>query len=221
MKVSVIGTGRMGGGLVKALAPAIDGLVWGSRSEDKVRRRIEESGLRGVRPAGMEEALEADVIVHSLWFRDAIPWAARFEERLAGKIVIDIANPFTEDFSDFTLGWGDSAAERLQAALPRTRVAGAFKNTFWKVLEQPIHRGAVSDVFVTSDDEGVRRTVLERFAGIPFRMLDGGRLLNNRTIERMTLFERELAIRSGHYPYVSWRLFGGEECPAEGRADNE
>ncbi|UUZ93119.1 hypothetical protein LJK87_49370 [Paenibacillus sp. P25] len=43
---------------------------------------------------------------------------------------------------------------------------------------------------------------------VPFRVLDGGRLSNNRTIERMTLFEREVALRYGNYPYVSFRMFG-------------
>lgn len=210
MKVSVIGTGRMGGGLVRVLAPVAPGLTWGSRTVEKARSCAEERGLADVRPAGMEEALAADVIVHALWFKDVIPWAAQYEESLAGKILVDIANPFTADFTDFTLGWGQSAAERLQAALPRTRIVGAFKNTFWRVLERPVHEGLTSDVFVTSDDEEAKRTVLHLLRDIPFRVMDGGLLSNNRTIERMTLFERELAMRNGHYPYVSWRLFGME-----------
>lgn len=223
MQVSVIGTGRMGGGLVRTLAPRVPGLMWGSRSEEQARRRLREIGIGegGVRTVGSEEALEADVIIHALWFRDVLPWAAQYEERLAGKILVDIANPFTANFEDFTLDWGDSAAERLQAALPRTRVVGAFKNTFWNVFEEPIREGLASDVFVTSDDEEARRTILGLLQGLPFRAMDGGRLRNNRTIERMTLFERELAIRNGHYPYVSWRLFGMEgQQPKDGKSVN-
>lgn len=157
------------------------------------------------------EALNADIIFHSFWFRDLIPWAQKNEKRLAGRILVDIANPFTEDFSDFTLDWGQSAAEELQKMLPHTAVVGAFKNTFFQVLEQPLHQGEKSDIFVTGDDGEARRTVLNLLKPLPFRAWDSGNLENNRTIERMTLFERELAIRYGNYPYVSYRLFGMDE----------
>jgi predicted dinucleotide-binding enzyme len=52
--------------------------------------------------------------------------------------------------------------------------------------------------------------VLDLLAPLPFRTLDAGRLANNRTIERMTLLGRELAVRAGHYPRLAWRLLGGE-----------
>ncbi|WP_123041783.1 NADPH-dependent F420 reductase [Cohnella candidum] len=208
MKVSVIGTGRMGRGLAKTLAPVVPELYWGSRSEDRVRQLIVEKELKGVHGVDLNEALRADVIFHSLWFRDLIPFVQEHRQKLAGKILVDIVNPFTEDFNDFTLEWGTSAAEELQKALPETTVVGAFKNTFFKVFDAPEHRGEVSDVYVTSQDEAAKRKVMELLHGIPFRVLDAGSLRNNRTIERMTLFERELAIRYGHYPYVSFRLFG-------------
>jgi 8-hydroxy-5-deazaflavin:NADPH oxidoreductase len=196
MKVSVIGTGRMGKGLVKILSPHVKDLVWGSRHPEQ---RLQVSH---------EEALEADIIIHSLWFKDVIPWAQMYKEKLANKILIDITNPFTEDFSDFTLDWGKSAAEELQKVVPDTIVVGAFKNTFFKVFDEPLHEDVKSDVYVTSDDEDAKETVMNLLSPIPFRILDGGKLCNNRTIERITLFEREMAIRYGNYPYVANRLFG-------------
>jgi predicted dinucleotide-binding enzyme len=85
---------------------------------------------------------------------------------------------------------------------------GAFKNTFFKVFSTPIFEGIMSDVYVTGDNDEARTIVINALTGIPFRVLDGGRLMNNRTIERMTLFEREVAIRYGSYPYVSFHMFG-------------
>lgn len=207
MKVSVIGTGRMGQGLMGIFAPQYENLVWSSQSKEKVTDMISEKGFN-VESASMEEALQADIIVHTLWFRDVIPWAQQYKEQLKGKILIDISNPFNEDFSNFVLDWGRSAAEELQRIIPETRVVGAFKNTFFKVLEEPIHNGLESDVYVTSNDEGAKKVVLDLFSSLPFRFFDGGKLDNNRVIERMTLFERELSIRYGHYPYVSFRLWG-------------
>ncbi|MDP4086702.1 MAG: reductase [Bacillota bacterium] len=159
-------------------------------------------------PVSHEIALDAEIIIHSLWFKDVIPWAKQNKGKLANKILIDIVNPFTEDFNDFTLNWGQSAAEELQNVIPDTKVVGAFKNTFFRVFEEPIHNNLKSDVYVTSDNEKAKETVMEFLSSTPFRILDGGKLSNNRTIERLTLFERELAIRYGNYPYVSNHLFG-------------
>jgi NADPH-dependent F420 reductase len=209
MKISVLGTGRMGRGLVKSLAPQLDQLIWGSRSPEQVKGLADEIGLpTTVKPAAYEEALQADIVIPAMWFRDLLPWARENRQRLAGKIVVDIVNPFTADFTDFTTEWGTSAAEELQRAIPQSRVVGAFKNTFFRVFDAPVHHGVHSDVYVTSDDGAAKQQVMELIGPLPFRVLDGGSLKNNRTIERMTLFEREVALRYGHYPYVSFRLFG-------------
>lgn len=202
MKVSVIGSGRMGKGLVKILSPHVNELVWGSRNPKYLSKHA------NIIPVSHEIALNADIIIHCLWFKDVIPWAKQNKKKLANKILIDIVNPFTEDFNDFTLEWGQSAAEELQKVIPDTKVVGAFKNTFFQVFEEPIHNDQKSDVYVTSDDEKAKETVMKFLASTPFRILDGGKLSNNRTIERLTLLERELAIRYGNYPYVSNRLFG-------------
>lgn len=164
--------------------------------------------MKHIHPVSYKEALHADIIIHTLWFKDLIPWAIENREGLASKILVDIANPFTEDLSDFTLDWGKSAAEELQNLLPDTKIVGAFKNTFYQVLEKPIYDGQKSDIYVTSDDESAKNIVMTLLRDLPFRVLDGGRLMNNRTIERMTLFEREIALRFGSYPYVSNRIFG-------------
>lgn len=208
MKVSVIGTGRMGQGLVRTLYKQVDGLRWASRNKDKAEGLIKDHQFTGVTTVSYEEALNCDIMVHALWFKDLIPWAYKNREKLEGKILVDIVNPFTADFEDFTTEWGTSAAEELQRVLPHTRVVGAFKNTFFKVFDQPVQAGLQSDVYVTGNDGQAKDEVLRLLEGIPFRVLDGGGLSNNRTIERMTLFERELAVRYGNYPYVSFRLFG-------------
>lgn len=213
MRISVLGTGRMGKGLIRTLAghQAHHTLLWASRSLEKANELIEQNELKGVTAATYEEAVKADIIIHSMWFRDLIPWARQNKEKLEGKILVDIVNPFTEDFNDFTTDWNTSAAEELQKALPKTRVVGSFKNTFFKVFDSPRYNGLLSDVYVTSDDDEAKAIVLNALSaldGTSFRLLDGGKLINNRTIERMTLFEREVSIRYGSYPYVSFHMFG-------------
>jgi len=208
MKVSLIGTGRMGKGLIKIISPIISELSWASRNVEVVKEIILEDNLVNVFPVSYEEALNADLIIPALWYKDLIPLAKTNEEKLAGKILIDITNPFTEDFTDFTLEWGQSAAEELQKVIPNTKIVGAFKNTYFQVFNEPVFEGLTSDIYVTSDDEASKEIVMDFLKPIPFRLIDGGNLKNNRTIERMTLFEREIGLRYGNYPYISNRIFG-------------
>ncbi|MEU5095625.1 hypothetical protein [Streptomyces sp. NPDC020996] len=121
---------------------------------------------------------------------------------------MDIANPFTDDFQGFTLPETTSAAEQLAAAAPRARIVGAPKNTFWVVFDDPDLPGGPSDVFVTGDHQQAEEQVMSLLAPLPFRCLDAGALTNSRTVERMTLLSREIAVRYGHYPRTTWRLLG-------------
>jgi predicted dinucleotide-binding enzyme len=210
MKVSVIGTGKMGKGIVKTLDSKVGNLYWSSRDIEKVTILAQELNLISTTTVSTLEALHADIIIPTLWFKDLIPWAIENKQLLAGKILIDIVNPFTEDFNDFSIDWGTSASEELQNTIPDTIIVGAFKNTFYKVFDQPIYDNLSSDVYVTSDDQNKKEIVMNLLKSTPFRVLDGGNLKNNRTIERITLFERELSMRYGSYPYVSNRIFGLE-----------
>jgi predicted dinucleotide-binding enzyme len=198
----------MGKGIVKTLSPFVEELFWASRNLGRIQTLILENKMKNVTPVSYNQALDSEIIIHTLWFRDLIPWAKENKVKLSNKILVDIVNPFTEDFNDFTLDWGESAAEELQKILPDTQVVGAFKNTFFQVFQEPLHENLKSDVYVTSDNEGAKEIIMELLNPIPFRIIDAGKLSNNRTIERLTLFEREIAIRYGNYPFVSNRLFG-------------
>jgi predicted dinucleotide-binding enzyme len=88
-------------------------MLWASRSLSKIEKLIEENGFTGVTAVTYDVALEADIIIHSMWFRDLIPWAQENKEKLAGKLLVDIVNPFTEDFNNFTTDWNTSAAEGI------------------------------------------------------------------------------------------------------------
>jgi predicted dinucleotide-binding enzyme len=198
----------MGKGIVKTLSPFVEELFWASRNLERIQTLILENKMKNVTPVSYNQALDSEIIIHTLWFRDLIPWAKENKEKLSNKILVDIVNPFTEDFNDFTLDWGESAAEELQKIIPDTQVVGAFKNTFFQVFQEPLHENLKSDVYVTSDNQGAKEIIMELLNPIPFRIIDAGKLSNNRTIERLTLFEREIAIRYGNYPFVSNRLFG-------------
>ncbi len=156
----------------------------------------------------LAEALDADVIIPTLWFKDLLTWLQENKEKLKARILIDITNPFNELFDDFITPYDTSSAEEIQKIIPDTRVVGAFKNTFWVVFDSPVLQGLISDVYVTSNHAESRKLVIDLLKPMPFRILDAGVLKNNRTIERMTLLSRELALKAGNHPLVSFNLWG-------------
>jgi hypothetical protein len=131
-----------------------------------------------------------------------------YRRALAGKIYIDITNPFNADYSDFILPWDTSGAEEIRRRFPEARVVGAFKNVWWEVFDAPTFEGAVSDVFVVGDDEAAKRKFLDIVKPMPFRFVDAGRLANARVVERMTLLSGELGLRYGYFPRMNYRLVG-------------
>ena len=198
----------MAKGIVSVLAKAYPfeiGLF--SRDIEKAKSTIEQLQVNAI-AISEEEKFNADIIIHTLWYNDVMTFVLDNKEQLKGKVLIDITNPFNESFTDFVIGYDSSSAENIQRLIPETNVVGAFKNTYWVVFENPEFGGIKSDIYVTSDDDVSRLRVIDLLRPIPFRIFDAGRLKNNRTIERMTLLQKELATKAGNHPRVSFHLWG-------------
>ena len=206
--LGILGTGRMGLRLARMFARAGRSVILGSRDPGRAEWLAANSGM-GLAGGSYEQAVEATAVLPAIFIRDGL-WEHldRFRERLAGKLLIDISNPFNADYSDFLTPWDSSGAEELQRRLRRARVVGAFKNVFWEVFDEPVFDGEVSDVLVVGDDAAAKDQFLALAAGTPFRYLDAGPLSNARTVERLTLLTGPLGRQLDTYPRMNWRLLG-------------
>ncbi|TDB93925.1 dinucleotide-binding enzyme [Actinomadura sp. 7K534] len=219
VKIGILGTGRMGVRLAAMYARAGHEVVLGSRDTARARGIAAGLDLPGLAAGDYDQALDAPVVLPAIFLRDGLLTLLEpLRATLAGKILIDITNPFNDDYSDFITPWDTSGAERIAEALPDTRVVGAFKNVWWEVFDAPDFGGLVSDVYVVSDDEDAKRRVIGLGAGTPFRYVDAGRLANARTVERMTLLSGELGTRLGYFPRMNYTLLGKTWRP--GQADD-
>lgn len=208
--IGILGTGRMGSRLAALFADAGNAVVLGSRDPARAREVVERLRRPGIRPGTYEEAAAAPVVLPAMFLRDGLLEAMEpYRALTAGKVWVDITNPFNADYSGFILPWNLSGAEQVQHRFPRARVVGAFKNVWWEVLDAPEFEGGVlSDVFVVGDDAGAKDALLRRTRGSPFRYLDAGPLANARTVERMTLLAGELGKRYGTFPRMNYRFLG-------------
>lgn len=218
--LGVLGTGRMGLRLAAMFARAGRRVVLGSRDPARARALVAPLAIPGLSGGSHADAFAAPVLLPAIFVRDGLlEFAGAHRDAFAGKLVVDIANPFNADYSDYTTPWDTSAAELLQAQLPEARVVGAFKNVFADVFDDPELEGLRSDVLVVGDDAAAKDAFLALAAGTPFRYLDAGALVHARTIERLTLLTGRLGRQIGSYPRMNWRLLGSPPAlPAQAAA---
>jgi len=208
----------MGVRLAEAFATSGVQVTLGSRDPQRATRIVEGLNIKGLTAGTYEQAIHAEFVLPAMFLRDGLVttlWPYR--QALAGKIFIDITNPFNDDYSDFILPWDTSGAEELQRHFPDTRIVGAFKNVWWEVFDSPRFDGTVSDVFVVGNDQAAKQAFFRIVESMPFRFIDAGKLANARVVERMTLLSGELGQRYGYFPRMNYRFMGEPWTP--GSAD--
>ncbi|KQZ99842.1 NADPH-dependent F420 reductase [Mesorhizobium sp. Root157] len=159
MTIAIIGTGNMAKGLAGVFSKAGYSVTFGSRDAAKAHEAARELGGTVSGADITSAAGNSDIVVLAVPFEaagDAIAAASGLE----GKIVIDITNPLTADYSGLTIGHSTSAGEEIQKLAPRAKVVKAFNTIFASVLQAG---GKVGDrpttVFIAGDDQTAIDTV--------------------------------------------------------------
>jgi hypothetical protein len=207
--IGIIGTGRMGSRLAAMFARAGRKVVLGSRDEARAAESVRSLRIPGIVPGLYSDAVEARAVLPAAFIRDGLfDILDEHRDSLRDKLLIDISNPFNEDYSDFITPWDSSGAEELQRRFPESKIVGAFKNVFWAVFDEPLFVDTPSDVLVIGDDQAAKEEFFALIEGTPFRYLDAGPLIYARAIERMTMITGALGRQLGTYPRMNWRLMG-------------
>lgn len=194
--IAIIADGRWGERIVRTFRKLhrTKAVTWGVRSTEFARELLEE--VENVSISSYEEAIATHpMIVLAMPCPDLLPWAKMHADQLQGKIVVDISLPFTEEEHGIPYGWTTSMTEELQKCLPGSRIVGAKSLSFHPV--PPKEQAALSTVYVTSDNDGGKRQVLDFFRGSALLAVDAGALEENRAIDRMLSLEeiqRELTL---------------------------
>jgi hypothetical protein len=183
MAVAIIGTGKMGSGIARLLAGKGVQVAIGSRDPAKAAKLAEEIG-GGAQGGGIAAAVKlADVVILAVAY-PKMAEAIREAGGLAGKILVDISNPITEDFKGLLIGHTTSAAEEIQKLAPEARVVKAYNTIFAQLLPAEARAGrAPVQVFVAGDDEAAKKAVSDVVAKGDFVPVDSGPLSNARFLE--------------------------------------
>lgn len=187
--ISVIGTGGMATAIAGRAARAGLTVEVINRSPDKAQALADKltsgavTGKYGVAPSG-------DIVILAVPYASALAVLADFGDALAGKIIIDITNPFASDLSGLIAPLDSSGAQEIAKNAPSSaHIVKAFNTLFGHVLS----RGDRLDAFIAGDDADAKARVSSFIERLGLRPLDVGGLPMARSLEWLGLMMIGLA----------------------------
>ena len=193
MNVTIIGAGNMGRGIgTRAVAGGHSVTFVDANPEvaQKTAEEVKSAAKNGakVTTASLGEVQLGDVVVLAVWYGTNIEIARQLGNRLAGKVVVDIANPLNATYDGLATAPDSSSAEDLaKAVAPGAKVVKAFNTTYAGTLVSGQVDGKPLDVFVAGDDADAKSKVTQLATDGGLRAIDTGPLSRARQIEAMQL----------------------------------
>ena len=207
MRITVLGSGDIGGALALAFSRTHDVTVSGSRpGSESAARVVAESGGR-VRELPAREGVErAELVVF------AVPWQAvdraldaELVAALRGKILLVVTLPWNES-DTLMLGTTTSGAEYIASRASGARVVQAFNTVASATVAAPAAHGLPATVIVSSDDAPARQIVAGLAREVGFDVVDAGPLRSARYTEPMAMLYAQLAFDGGLGEDVAFRV---------------
>jgi 8-hydroxy-5-deazaflavin:NADPH oxidoreductase len=170
--ISIIGSGNMATAIGNRATKHGHTIELMSRNTAKAQALADQIGngatvgTFGATPAG-------DIVILAVPYAGAVEAVAHYVEALAGKILIDITNPFNTDATGLVTTAGNSMSEQIAAAAPKSaHVVKAFNTILSNVLaeDKPV------DVFFAGDSAEAKTAFAAFLQSMEMRPLDAGPL---------------------------------------------
>ena len=192
--ISIIGSGNMARAIgARAVKGGNDVEV---ASRDAVKAETLARTLGGGATAGKFGALPVgDIVILAVLYDSAVPVVAQYGDALAGKVIIDITNPFNADASGLVTADGTSIAQEIAKVAPTSaHVVKAFNTIFGHVLAEEDRN---MDALFAGDDADAKTSVSAFIESLGLRPLDVGGLGMARWLEGAGLLVVGLARNGG------------------------
>ncbi|MEV6641447.1 NAD(P)-binding domain-containing protein [Amycolatopsis sp. NPDC051371] len=154
------------------------------------------TGTLGAVPAG-------DIVILAVSYSGSAQIVSQYGNALAGKVIVDITNPFAPGFTGLVSPDGSSATQEIAEVAPADApVVKAFNTLFATVLTAGPADGRPLDVFIAGDDARAKAAVSAFAESIGLRPFDAGPLDMARRLEEAGLLMMGLG-RHGvqHYDF--------------------
>jgi len=193
MNVTIIGSGNMGRGIgTRAVAGghSVTFVDANPETAQKAAADVKAAAKNGatVSTASLGDVKLGDVVVLAVWYGTNIEIAKQLGTKLAGKVVVDIANPLNSTYDGLATAPDSSSAEDLAKAIASgAKVVKAFNTTYAGTLMAGQVAGQPLDVFIAGDDADAKAKVAQIVTDGGMRPVDAGNLSRARQIEGMQL----------------------------------
>ena len=193
MNVTIIGSGNMGRGIGTRAAAGGHSVTFVDANPEvaeKTAADVKASAKKGakVSAASLGDVELGDVVVLAVWYGTNIEIAKQLGNKLAGKVVVDIANPLNSTYDSLATTPDSSSAEDLAKAIASgAKVVKAFNTTYAGTLLSGSVAGQPLDVFIAGDDADAKAKVAQIVTDGGMRAVDTGPLSRARQIEGMQL----------------------------------
>src|SRR5882724_257555 len=170
--ISIIGTGNMArtiGTLAVAGGNTVE--VMG-RVQSKAADLAKALGGGGATTGKWGAVPAGDIVITALLYAGVVPVVAEYGDALAGKVIVDISNPFNATFDGLAHREETSIAQEVAKVAPAgASVVKAFNTIFRTVLEK-----GRPNVFIAGDNAQAKASVEAFIESLGLRPLDVGGL---------------------------------------------
>jgi predicted dinucleotide-binding enzyme len=199
MKISILGPGKIGGGLGRKWKAAGHEIIFGVRNPDDPKYTALKS--EGFKLVPLTEAMEASEIIAV-----AVPFNAAREvlgsaRDLSKKIIIDCTNALSGLPSGFL-----TAAEAIRRWSGSEKVIKAFNATGSANLENPDYNGTRIDTYICGDDKDAKETVKKLAEQVGFSVVDAGGIKSAYLLEAFAKLWINLAYQQEMGPGIAFKL---------------
>ena len=201
MDIAIIGAGNVGRALATSMTRAGHRVTLAATDPEHARQVAAEVGAAAA-GSSVEAVRAADVVVLAVPFAALDVVAAEIAHVASGKVIVDVTNPLTPDYSGLAVE-GTSAAEEIQRRLPDAVIVKAFNTLF--ASNQVAPREALQ-ALVAGDDLEARQQVMDLAGSMGFSPLAVGPLSAARTLESMAFMNIGLNLANGWDWTSSWTL---------------
>ncbi|MEU2448621.1 NAD(P)-binding domain-containing protein [Streptomyces sp. NPDC012765] len=190
--IAVLGNGRVGGNLAKAL----------TRAGHEVTVADRAPGVAA------DAARTARVVINATPGAGSLDRLVALRDELHGKILIDVSNATVDGPDGLPADLiypGSSLAEQLQEALPETRVVKTLNTMLFPVMTAPATLAEAPTVFLSGEDPQAKQTVGELLTDLGWRkewITDLGGIRTARATEAAILFVPHVIRSIGFTPFA-------------------
>ncbi len=192
MKVGILGSGDVAKALAAGFLKHGHEVTLGTRDPAKLADWVAQH--KAARVAGFADTAKfGDVVVLAVKgtvAADALRQAG--SANLAGKVVIDAANPIADappvnGVLKFFTNLDESLMERLQREFPQARFVKAFNSVGHALMINPQFKGGKPTMFICGNDEAAKQTVRGILDQFGWETADMGKAEGARAVEPLCM----------------------------------